>query len=157
MKAKLIGMTKLQIFFLKSHLSECDCFLLSVELGVVFGAGATLFTFVGGMSPPIVPPDTKPAKTFRLLGCDIELFCTNWFGELDDAGTKLLLNCAIIPVFSELTVAERLGAGFGSALGSAEYPIPKPKSTPRTPLPPPLPPPPPLPLALLPPAYVKIN
>ena len=58
----------------------------------------------GRASPPMVPPDTKP----RSAGLTKEGALL--LGVFEDPETKLLLNCCIIPVFSEFTAAD-LGAG----------------------------------------------
>jgi hypothetical protein len=58
----------------------------------------------GRVSPPMVPPDTKP----RSAGLTKEGALL--LGVFEDPDTKLLLNCCITPVFNEFIAAD-LGAG----------------------------------------------
>lgn len=60
-------------------------------------------------SPPIEPPDTKPGSAGLLLAFALELSFIPRFWEIEEAATKLLLNCAIIPVLRELTAADLVG------------------------------------------------
>lgn len=69
------------------------------DAGTKEGAGCA-----GRPSPPMVPPDTKP----RSAGLTKEGALV--LDVFEDPETKLLLNCFIIPVFSEFTAAI-LGAG----------------------------------------------